>query len=208
MHASGEVPIEILVRFPEVCSACLEPTIHTVECPSSISSSSSDGSTIRTQTVHPTFDVPLCERCASYGLGALMYISGHSIAVPVHKKDIGSWVNFRLPNVAYYQPFLDANGLPHDRIAPGKYDAQRATQRGRDVAKLEAQLRSWNDVRDGVGFHTYAELKYRLLQLKIASRADLDALAAEYSVSLEQLADVERISGEEIPALRVLKSRT
>ena len=207
MHASGAVPIEILVRFPELCSACLEPTTHTVECASSISSSWTDGGMIRRQTVHPTFDIPLCERCASYGLDSLMYISGHSINA-VRKKDIGNWVNFRVPNVAYYQPFLDANGLPHDRIAPGKYDAQRATQRGRDEAKLEAQLRSWIEVRDGVGFHTYAQLKYRLLQMKIASRADLEALGAEFSVSLEQLADVERISGDEIPALRVLKSRT
>jgi hypothetical protein len=208
MHASGAVPVEILVRFPELCSGCLERTNHTVECASNISSSWTDGGMTRTQTVRTTFEVPLCERCASYGLDSLIYISGHSINVPFQKKDLGNWVTFRLPNVAYYQPFLDANGLPHDRIAPGKDDAQRATQRGRDVAKLETQLRSWIEVRDGVGFHTYAQLKYRLLQLKIASRADLETLGAEYSVSLEQLADVGRISGDEIPALKILTSHT
>jgi hypothetical protein len=206
--SEGMVPIEVLVTFPPLCSACLETTSRTHTCPSTIYSSGPTGTDmIRSQTVTTSFEVPICERCASYGLDGLIYISGHTIPTAIQKKDMGDWVNFRFPNIAYCQPFLDTNGLPHDRIAPGTFEGSRATQRGRDVGKLEQQLDAWREVRDGFGFHTYANLKYELLQLP-ADAPDLEqrltTVAAEHSVTVERLRDVERIAGEPIPALRAL----
>lgn len=202
------VPYELIVTFPPLCSGCLEPTARTLESHGNIRSSTHLSSTeTRERTLRVPFAVPLCERCTSYGLDGLMSVSGHTITAPVRERDTGHWVQFRFPNVAYCERFLEANGLPGDRIAPGKYDAHRATQRGRDSAELEAQLASWHAVRDGLGFHRYAHLKYRISRLGGDPREVFDqltSLAQEFSVTVEHLRWVEHIAQESLPALRVL----
>lgn len=208
-QSEGSVPVELIVQFPPLCSGCLEPTHRTHETQGTISSAAPVSPTeTRVRTLRVPFAVPLCDRCASYGLDGLIGVEGHTISVPVHERDIGDWVDFHFPNVAYFEHFLAANALPANRIAPGKFDAQRATSRRRDRAKLDDALAAWRTVRDGLGFHRYAQLKHRLSQLGDGDPAGVAMrvreLAGEFSVTLDQLRDVERIADEPIPALHGL----
>ena len=208
-QSEGSVPVEVTVRFPPLCSGCLEPTSRTRETLGVISSTARVSATeTLVRRLQVPFAVPLCDQCASYGLDGLIGVTGHTISVPVHARDIGDWVDFHFPNLAYSEHFLAANDLSADRIAPAKFDAQRATSRHRDQAKLDEALAAWRTVRDGLGFHRYAQLKHRLTEVGDGDPAEVAKrvreLAGEFSVTLDQLRDVERIAGEPIPALRGL----
>jgi len=97
--------------------------------------------------------------------------------------------------------------LTVDRISASKANQPgRATARGRDRAKLDEALQTWASVRNGLGFHRYAELKHRLALAGAGmDRGTLAALATEFGTDLTGLLEIERIAGEPLPALAPLR---
>jgi hypothetical protein len=205
--------IEVRVEFPSVCSGCMEPTERRGSYRSEPAWEYSDRSTRpmvvrRTVIAGPVrWPVPICERCDAYGLLRLTRIGGH---YAIGAKEGSFWVAFRFANVAYLDPFAAANGVTGRSriILTGQGLGFRADQKPRDIEELEAALADWTFVRDGIGFHRYLEVRKRLRQLSESRPPDLAqqirALAAEFSLTVEQLHDVERVARQRFGVVEVL----
>jgi hypothetical protein len=210
-YGSGPVQAKPKIVFPPRCSGCLEPTERVAEnCGGVGSWSWVDGRrqiTVRTEPMW--WPVPLCERCHSYGFADLIQVEAEFIS---QSTGWNFWMRFRFPNLAYNHPFLEANSLDSEEAVyargvlgeEGKR-APRAGTKRRDRGRLEEGLEEWAFVRDGLGFHRYMQLEQRLEEFGKESGADtasrLKAVAEEFSITLEQLRDVERTSQREFPVL-------
>jgi hypothetical protein len=207
--AGGSGTIGLRVVFPHVCTGCLEPTTLKQNRSLSLIWETVQDNTRRTTTISSgSWPLPMCVRCTGYGLAQLFEV----------KTDVsgGLWISFRFPNLAYYEPFVTANGLTWgERVAPTGAFSGRHEQKARDTKAIDAGIAAWALVRDGLGFHRYVELKTDLLELDdrfgaraVKERPDdvraaLDAFMRQHEVEPEQLREVARIANREF---RVLES--
>lgn len=207
-YAPGTLSARPKAVFPPVCSSCMEPTDRTEGMVGGRMSWTwaDTGREITVSSEEVFWPVPLCERCASYGLFDLLSVGSEFISV---SRGWNFWVRFRFPNAAYIPAFLHANGLdPDTATAHEGIKVPRMGGKSRELRKLEEAVQAWAFVRDGLGFHRYAQLKHRLEDPTFASesmtREALERLAAEFDVPVEQLRDVERIAQHPIPVLKAL----
>jgi hypothetical protein len=206
---SSARPVQILMNFPPVCAGCLEPTDRVDDRPREFSFGEASTPTMtQTITVTAQWPVPLCERCMGYQLDALFQLEAGRVGLSGM-----DYVRFRFPNLAYADPFCRANGRSIDQVdsifAPMS-DSIVSIVREHGVIERTRQelaecLDAWSAVRDGLGFHRYAKLKHRLLDMgSSATKDSLAALAEEFDISPDQLREVERIATQPIEALRAL----
>jgi hypothetical protein len=214
-HATGTVTSRLL--FPQICAGCLDPTDRSLldrtfllrwERRDRVDLNHVE---VRSTSVRAGFAVPVCERCVALSVDDLFDVSFETRTAGDNVQH--DWVRLRFPNLAYNQPFCDANaGITVDRnVGPMARSTEHMTlfevprMSRRQKADRDLGLETWTLCREMFGFHRYAQVKSELVELgPDADRPRLEALAGEQSLTLDQLRQVEVVAGAEIPALRAL----
>ena len=208
---------DVNIRFDGSCVGCGSPEAPPMMVPwfMKIDYASADPHG-RGQMGWLPIETPICLQCHRFGLFDLVSIDAK------WSFNHGSRVFVRLPSVAAYEPFREANHLRGDAwlTRPG-LEPTHSTKAPMDEVAAEEALRpalnAWFRMEERFGLHRYLRIKGRLRQLSarkgirkkplLSSEeiwAGLSELMREEDVSPEDLREIERLMKERVQALAEL----